>query len=496
MASNPPQRPADYEGRLLAEAIRAREEAGTGPLGDPAADEAARRAAGGLEEKLVSRAAAHRLAPEAREAIGRFRFAMRLACGLGAGLAVLAGVATAQGVLSAPAGQAVPFHWALIGLLGVETLTLLIWIVLSLWGGAAMTAPSLGGLILAATRRLAGWLERGKPQETFLQGILAVQARGALARWTLGAITHGLWSAFLLGALAMTLLILSVRQVAFVWETTILSEAVYLPVTQAMAALPELAGFAVPSAEEIAASRWDGEGALPIAAAGAWSGLLVGCLLLYGLLPRAALLGLSLILRGRALRGFRLNLAEPHYVRLRETLMPRVQRDGPPSGDQADSHPQVPPAPLPAAALDGPIALLGLEIAAEGGAWPPDLSGIEARDLGLVDSREERAQAIAALGAAAPSLVLVAVSLLTTPDRGIAATLAQVQQASGAPMVLLLSDGAALAERSAEAARGQRHRDWQRLAAELGLPANWAFEGGLGDRGLAERLAGLTGETP
>ena len=355
MASNTPHRPADFEGRLLAEAIRAREESGTGPVGDPAVDEAAWRVEGGLEEKLVSRAQAHRLAPEAREAIGRFRLAMRLACGLGAGIAVLAGFATAHGVLSAPAGQAVPFHWALIGLLGVETLALLIWIALSLWGRVALRAPSLGGLTLAATRRLAGWFERGRSQGPFLQGILAVYARGALARWTLGAITHGLWCAFLLGALAMTLLVLSARQIAFGWETTILSEAVYLPVTQALALLPELVGFPTPSAEEIAASRWDGEGALPIAAAGAWSRLLIGCLLLYGLVPRVALLGLSLALRGRALQGFRLNLAEPFYVRLRETLMPRVQHERPsPEDGLAQSPPEVPPAPLPADALDGP----------------------------------------------------------------------------------------------------------------------------------------------
>ncbi|MEM7224522.1 MAG: DUF2868 domain-containing protein [Pseudomonadota bacterium] len=497
MASNPPHRPADFEGRLLAEAIRAREEAGAGPLGDPAADDAALRAEGGLEEKLVSRARAHRLADEAREAIGRFRLAMRLACGFGAGLAVLAGFATAQGVLSAPAGQAVPFHWALIGLLGVETLTLLIWIALSLWGGAALRAPSLGGLILAATRRLAGWLERGKSQGAVLQGLLAVQARGALARWTLGAITHGLWSAFLLGALAMTLLVLSARQVVFGWETTILSESVYLPVTQALAMLPKLVGFATPSAEQIAASRWDGAGDLPLAAAGAWSGLLVGCLLLYGLLPRATLFALSLALRARAARDFRLNLAEPTYVRLGETLMPRVQRAAARSAGHGDGAPsQVPPAPLPGAALDGPVALLGLELSATGDAWPPGLAGIGTRDLGLVDSRQERAQALDALGAAAPSLVLVAVSLLTTPDRGIATTLAQVQESSGAPMVLLLTEGAALAARGAEPARAQRHQDWHRLAAELGLPVNWMIEAELGDRGLAERLTALAGDTP
>ncbi len=467
----------DFEGRLLAEAIRVREEVKETSLEDEAANAQARATEGGLEEKVVSRARAHRLAPELLAALYRFRLTLRVASGLGAALAFLAGLATAHTALTAPEGQPVAFYWALLALLGVETLTLLLWIALSFMGSRALQAPSLGSVMLVTSHHLVGWFDRGTAQTVLLQAATKVFSRGAIARWTLGAITHGIGSACLMGALAMGLLIRSSKQVAFGWETTILSEASYLPLTQALSALPQLIGFATPNLAEIAASRWEGQGPLNTEAASAWAGLLVGSLLLYGLAPRALLLVLSLIARRRALRDFRLDLMQPAYVRLREALMPRSRKEGPAEVEGFTAPPEaITPAPLPATALVGPIAFLGVEIDAGDTIWPPDLPGIPCQDLGLIDSRKDREQSMSALRSAAPSLVLAAVSLLTTPDRGIAAILEQVRRESDAPMVLLLTEGARLDHRYSEPARHQRYQDWCRLASELGIPTNWVIE--------------------
>ena len=86
---------------------------------------------------------------------------------------------------------------------------------------------------------------------------------------------------------AMVLLVLSAKQVVFGWETTILSEETYLPLTQALGVLPQLAGFPTPSAAEVMESRWAGQGPLPGEAARSWAGLLIGSVLFYGLVPRA-----------------------------------------------------------------------------------------------------------------------------------------------------------------------------------------------------------------
>ncbi len=482
MASSNPQRPTGFEARLLAETIRACDESRgaafeDGTAYDGAANAKARAAEGSLEEKLLCRARAHRLAPEILAALGQFRLTLQVAIGLGAVLAFAAGLATAHTALTAPPGQPVNFHWALLVLLGVETLTLWLWILLALLGGRAAAVPSLGGVTLAATHRLAGWFHRGPSETALLKTVASVFSSGAIARWTLGAITHGLWSSFLFGALVMLFLVLSAKQVVFGWETTILSETAYLPLSQALAALPQWAGIPTPSSAEIMASRWSGQGPLPSAAAGSWAGLLIGALLFYGLVPRVLLFALSLVARRKALGDFRLDLLRPAYVRLRETLMPRTRHEAPAGIDRAPRPSEtVAAVPLPAAALAGPFALLGLEIGTDSAAWPPDLPGLSVLDLGLVDSRQDRERALAALGSAAPSLLLVAVSLLTTPDRGIAALLEQVRQASGTPMILLLTEGARLTRRSPEPARRQRLEDWRRLAGELQVPANWIVE--------------------
>jgi hypothetical protein len=477
MVSSDPRRAADFEGRLLAEAVRACEETRGASFDDRAANAQARAAEGGLEEKILCRAGGHPLAPELSAALGRFRLSLRIVFGLGVALAFLAGLATADRALTAPPDQPVNFHWALLALLGVETLTLLFWMILSLPGGGAARIPSLGGLTLAAARGLTGRIHRGPTRTALLQSAATVYGRGAIARWTLGAITHGFWSSFLLGALVMSLLVLSAKQLVFGWETTILSEAAYLPLTRSLAALPQLAGFPTPSVAEITASRWEGQGLLPSEAAGSWAGLLIGSLLFYGLAPRVLLLAVSLVAQRRALRNFRLDLARPAYLRLRDLLMPRVRhQEAPEAGRSKPFAEPAPAAPLPRDALAGPFAFLGLEIDRARAIWPPELPGYPCLDFGLVDSRKDREEALASLRSADPSLLLVAVSLLTTPDRGIAATLGQVKRAGGKPMLLLLTEGADLERRYAAPARRQRLEDWRRLAGELELPANWVME--------------------
>jgi hypothetical protein len=495
--SNPP---ADFEGRLLAEAIRIHEGLQERSWADETANTRAQAIAGGFEEKIVCRAREHPLSPAFLASLSRLRWALKIVCALAAVLALSAGLATAHTALTVPEGRPVAFHWALLALLGLASFTLLGWIVLSCISGWALKFPSLGGATIGLSRRLARLYDRGSDQRAVLQAFAEIYTKGPMARWSLAAISHGLWGAFVLGALAMALLILSARQVVFGWETTILSEASYIPLTQALSALPSLVGFATPSLEEITASRWAGQGPLNTDAAGAWASLLIGSVLLYGFLPRVFFFVLSLIAWKRALRNFRLDPMRPEYLRLRQVLMPPHK----PDGHEADSSEDVrasslPAAPLPTAALLGPFALLGLELSGGENDWPPDLKNVSFLDLGLVDSREERRQAIASLSSASPSLLLVAVSLLSTPDRGLANILEELQRSSDAPMILLFAEGARLTRRSAEPARAQRYQDWQRLAGELGLPSNWVIEIDLGDparKGLPELTALLQGSGP
>ncbi len=487
---------SDHEGRLIAEALRYHDAGATAPGEDSHAEAAAREAAGDLEHKIIVHARNRQAASAMDEALRHLRSAMRIVFGLGVGIAFIAGITTAHTALSAPSGTPVNFHWALLGLLGVETAVLVLWIVFALASRGQTTSPSLGGLVFAVGRWLARLLHRDAVQLAMVRAVAAVNARGPIARWSFGAITHGLWFAFLTGALAMSLLSLSVKQVSFVWQTTILSEQSYLPATEALAVLPRLVGFATPTADDIRASRWTGQEKQSRQVSRAWAELLVACLILYGLAPRLILFVLCWFKRSSAMRRFRLDLDLPEYQRLREKLMPPVHDKRIVEGDEEPARDAGPGLDAPSVIeFDGPVALVGLEIEPPADGWPPASADVDWRDLGSVDNRDDRERALGALRSSPPGLVLVAVSLLTSPDRGMGGFLEKLRIAGAAPIALLLSDGKRLARRFRDQDAAQRIDDWRRLCTGAGIPPNRAIEFELDDPSAAdhERLAGLLG---
>ncbi len=489
-------RAGDHEGRLIAEALRYHEASASAVGEDSHAETAARDAAGDFERKIIVHARNRETARAMVEALRHLRSAMRIVFGLGAAIASVAGIATAHTALSAPPGTPVNFHWALLGLLGVETVVLVLWIAFALASRGESTSPSLGGFVFAVGRWLARVLHRDAVQVAMVRAVAAVNARGPIARWSFGTITHGLWLAFLAGALAMSLLSLSVKQVSFVWQTTILSEQSYLPATEALAALPRLVGFSTPTADDIRASRWTGHGAPPRRVSRAWAELLVASLILYGLVPRLLLFALCWFKRSRAIRSFRLDLDLPEYQRLRERLMPPVRGKRIVDGDDepvGDAGPGLDAPPV--IEFDGPVALVGLEIEIPVDGWPPASVDVDWRDLGSVDNRDDRQRAVGALESSPPGLVLVAVSLLTSPDRGMGGFLDKLRRAGAAPIALLLTDGKRLAGRLRAGDAAQRIEDWRRLCTDAGIPPSRAIEFELLDPSASDhaRLAGLLG---
>ncbi len=486
-----PGRPADYDGRLMAEAARIHDAMAGHPADDSAAVAIARAADGDLEHKVIVRARSLDIAASLADALGTLRTGAAVAAGLAGVLAVSAGVATAHAALTVAAGTPVNFHWALLSLLGVETIALLVWLIVAVANPAGRGTFSLGTLVTAIGRRLARWIHRGPVHTAMVQATGAVMGRGAIARWTVGSLTHGLWLAFLAGALAMTLLTLSIKQVSFAWETTILSEASYVPITETIAALPRAVGFAAPTHDEIVAGRWTGESVPSTASSGAWAGLLVGGVVVYGVIPRAVLFVLCLLVRGRAVRRFRLDLALPAYARLRERLMPSTRDEGIIDGDAegGSDDVEIVLGAIPILDYDGPVALVGLEIDMPGTGWPPIAPGIKWIDLGIVDSSTDRARVVDALATAAPGLLLIAVSLLTTPDRGVGGDLRALAQAATGPTAVLLSDGRRLRSRHDSSAVAQRIQDWRRLAAGAQVPPEQAIEFDLGQPTEVSRAA-------
>jgi hypothetical protein len=464
---------------LLAEAVRAYEQDGAKPIDAPAAAAVARNDGGPeLADRVLRRAAA---LPQA-EGLTRSLHAVRQSIGwlvlCALVLAAVAGAGAARGALGGAAGSGaspVNFFWILSSLLGVQTLLLAGWIVLVIMRPRAVNVSPLGGLVIATGRGLARRLDAGRARLAATEAVSGVFGRGPVGRWTFSAISHALWVSANTACILLLVLLLSTRNYTFVWETTILTSDAYERITEALAAGPRLAGFRTPTAEQIAASRQGA--AADEAAARAWSGLLVGAMVVYGLAPRALLCAGSLVARRRAIRRLRLDTERPGYQVLRAVLFP------PEPSEAVDDDEGAPP-PAPRSAGDdtarpgaGPPALIGLEIEPPSTGWPPRLHGVRFNDLGFVDGRADQQRVLEQLRSAeeAPCVTIVVCGLTATPDRGVGAFLADARAAGGA-LAVVLTGGHDLRTRVRAERVEQRAEDWRGLAHAAGADPQRVLE--------------------
>lgn len=490
---------------VLAEAVRLHEENRGFLIEDRAAEDAAVAAGGDLQRRILTRAGALTVAADVRDALDRLRqlFALSAIAGFLIALALGAGSALAL-MASAPSGYgaAVPTNFFLLygSLLGPHAVMLAAWLFALLvlpnrGSGSSLGGGSLGGGILALVRRLSRWTLKEPLEAAAARAFALVMTGSPAGRWLVSALSHGLWFGYLAGGSAMVFLLLSTRQVSFAWETTILSAEDYIALTRALAAAPGWLGFPAPDAQQIATSQIPLAAAAPSAAADrAWAGLLLGSLIVYGVLPRLVLVLLCLGLGRRAIRRYRLDTSRPGFARLQERLAPLAQttgvidadQDGPAAAssasaalpkDEADAAAAL---PSPAQGVgDGPVAILAFESEPPARGWPRPASGFGWLDCGSIEDRADRARVRARLGAAIrpPRLLVLACSLLTAPDRGVGAFLAEFAGEAGLPLGLLLSQDQHYRARvpgdetAKASAVGQRIADWRQIALAAGIPA-------------------------
>lgn len=476
-----------FDRRLLAEALRHHEEA-SGELDDAAAVLRAIASGGDFEQRLLTRAEA--LAPglglEAALAGLHRRVRLLLVAGLGA--AFLGGAGAARAVLGSPEAGPTNFYLVLVVMLGLHVLALCLWLVWLPWAGALPVRSPLPGLLLGLLRAQTG----GGPGRAALGAWVELHAAPGLARWALGSLSHALWLSALAGMLAMSLLALSARQYDFVWETTIVPAERFVALTDWLGAGPRALGWTVPDAALTAASRRAAPApADPGLARAAWSGLLLGALVLYGLAPRAALLALCLLMLARGRRALALRTELPGYARLQPRLLPAAARRG-----VVDPAPPASPRPAPDLAPERALRpvpgtpVLALEIERPASGWPPPLLA-DPVDLGMVRDRRALEQAIGELRRLRrPPLVIA--SLLASPDRGLLRALTAVN--AEAPAQLLLTQGSQAGARLGAEGLTRRVEDWRALASSAGLDSGAVHLLDLDDlQAVRERLLAADG---
>lgn len=473
---------------MLAEAVRSLEQDWSVVVDDDAANDAARAAGGDMQRRIVTRARQLPVAAQLRAALHRLHSIIGWVIALCVLLAILAGAATARATLGVDGSGVANFYWVLGGILGVQTIALLLWLAAmaaTLWLGRRAdaasrpaTAISLGSIVLGTAQWLTKKLHHDPPHAAAAQATARVHASGSLGRWTFSCITHGLWLAFNVGCLVMVIALLSARQYTFVWETTILTERHYVQLTRIVAYIPEAAGFNAPDEQQIAASQRREGRPLPTQAREAWSSLLVGSIVVYGFGPRLLLLGLSLGLRRGAKKRYRLDETQPHYARLQSRLADRPPR----IKEHDEEQPMVASPTAPAGKRTrpaGPPAIVAVELNEPQTTWPPPVSGIQWNDLGLLENRDDQRQVTELLNDSTtePARLVIACDLTTTPDRGIARLVNQLAQPLTKPPLMLLTGGHALRSRGLNAEHvQQRVNDWRQLASNAGIQAQDVVE--------------------
>lgn len=392
----------------LAETVRLRE-SHWGPLQDSTEVRRARAEGGNFSQRIQRRAAflgrREKLDTTLQHwvQIARWSLVAMLA------LAFFTGAGTALGALG-DGTRPVNLLLALVTLLGLHAVTLVLWLA-----GLGLKANNhgawLGRLWLNATRKLA----RGPDAALAPRALVGLLGRNGALRWSLGAVSHLLWLTALLSLLATLLAMLSARRYSFNWETTLLSPDAFVSLTQAIGWLPAQIGFAMPPAATVRVS--DGLTMLPSGSHALWSSWLIGCVVVYGILPRLLAFAGSALWARRSIKALAaLDTSLPGYAQLRPRLMPSSESIAPDAPAGHDAQARIHPPTLDTSAAGEPV-IVGLELPPDT-PWPPPGLPVGIQNAGVVDHRGQRHALLDHLHAHPVSRLLVICDNYQTPDRG------------------------------------------------------------------------------
>jgi len=471
------------EALWLVEATRYLEEAqGVGE--ETTALAAARKAEISIEGKIARRAeylpSASQLLVERRALMRVFKLSIAFALVL----FLVLGAFAAGAAFVVKDGHFVNIYWLLSSLLGIHILSLIIWL-----GGLAFGSGGLlGHLVSDISFSIARRVNSNSIRLAAVRAMMKRYVRGKGGLWLSSALSHGLWGAYLFGAMVAIFALLATQRYVFIWETTILSSQSYEALTHILSALPAQLGILVPGADIVRASEWPLNGDVSPGAHLLWSNFLFAVLLLYGLVPRILLCALSVFLARRYRRRSELDLSRPLYARLVPLLHPVVSKtdivdeddEGRVTENVTAQDPDIP-------VLEAEkTALLGWEIDKPEHGWPP--SSFKGLDLGIFDERAQLADKLSQ--AQSRERLVVVLSATLSPDRGVGAVLSQCIQAMDRNRVFVWMVGAhQVKQKYGDAFMEARLGDWLSTAYQAGVSERHFLVAEWGDR-AAQKILG------
>jgi hypothetical protein len=324
-------------------------------------------------------------------------------------LTIIAGVSSAFAALG-NGTQPVNIVWALLSLLGLNFLSLIIWCV------TLLSPTASGGRLVQLWPWLTRKIARGPDIGLAVQAWWSVWHQVRATRWLLSTGTHLIWMIFLLAASGATLFALSTRQYDFVWETTVLSSEVFVNGVGRLAVIPQWLGFPVPDPELVRASGSVAQNSADVTRR-LWSGWLLGCLIIYGVLPRFFLWLMSTYIVMKRRARIKPDLTSPYYVavlnRMRSTTLQSTDAPPPASVFKIDAKKN----PYTNNTVHTEYLLIAIEPDPQD-IWPPEGIGSIVTCIGPIDSRESRHQVLGTMAQTRPKNLVLVCDARHSPDRG------------------------------------------------------------------------------
>lgn len=327
-----------------------------------------------------------------------------------AALMVLTGALLAGAVVDAQ-DRRINVLGALVALLGIHALTFLLWLLTLLWPGTgAGLSGGAASLWAKLTARLT--LGRGAEAQALVQAGTQLFNRARLLPWLGGLVSHTLWALSLAAAMGALLFALAFKRYTLGWESTLLAPDTLARAVQVLGLLPGWLGFAMPDAALLQSTQ----ASLAPERDRQLAWWLIGCVTVYGLLPRLlALAGCALMWRLRR-SALPPDFSRPYYRELitrLDALAPATVVDA----DTARHDWDLSRHSFAADSQDG-WAVLGFELPPEH-PWPPaPLPTPLLLQMRIDGSAVERQQLLQQLSELRPRWLVLSVSARSSPDRG------------------------------------------------------------------------------
>ncbi len=356
----------------------------------------------------------------------------------------------------------------LLVLLGFNFISILLWLT-----GISLNMEGLASGVLA---RLTRWLpnyfgrknnsasQADKQTELADKAWFACHFGGRVGKWQLSKITHRLWLVYLSAGLVFLVLLLMVRQYDFVWGTTLLSDSIFVKLTDMLSAPLQAFGFTTPTADQVQETRIGAEQILTVEHRSRWAQFLLGALLLFGIVPRIIFWIWSALMHRRARRQFTLDYYLPYYIHLRQQLMPLATHGQIVDEDMAP--PVISETPVAVVAEHG-LPENAKWVVVEPGKninWPPASVNAD-NDLGKIIDRDSMTNIQQRLQKNPTPVLAIAVSSARPPDRGVQRIITGLVSSSKQCWLVLLQN-------DTEAIATTRLESWYRVAETCGVSAD------------------------